>query len=148
MAADKMIGEINATEYSMYTFYRKYDKIPKKYKVEGYRELRKVIVNILKIIRKNFVNRKAGVAIKNFAYFFVWKAPRKNSYLDEHNNESYNYHTNGHNYYLVMMPYNKFRGWQMDWKFTSGRGGITRDISHKIKSGYEYKAYPHSLRKI
>lgn len=143
-----MLGEINALDYSMYTFYRKYDKIPKKFKVGDFRELRKVMVSLLKVIKSNFIERKAGVAIKNFAYFFVWKAPRKNSYLDRHNNQSYNYHTDMHNYYLVMLPYTKFKGWQMDWRFTDGEKGLTRQISHKIKSGYRYKAYPHSLRKI
>lgn len=143
-----MLGEINALDYSMYTFYRKYDKIPKKFKVGDFRELRKVMVSLFRVIKSNFIKRKAGVAIKNFAYFFVWKAPRKNSYLDRYNNQSYNYHTDMYNYYLVMMPYTKFKGWQMDWRFTDGEKGLTRQISHKIKSGYRYKAYPHSLRKI
>lgn len=145
MKRDTMKGEVNYFSNGIFKYYREYEGIPKKYKVETSSQLRKLLNDIFRTIKKNIINRKAGVCLKKFAYFFVWMSPRKSSFWIN-GEEQYNFHSDMHNYYLTMTPHIKFRGWQMDYCFPSGPKGLTRAVSKKIKAQHKYKAYPYSVR--
>jgi hypothetical protein len=139
--------------HSMNTEYLKYNKIPKKYRVEGREELRKLIKTICKHIGNEIVEKPGGVHIRRLGYFFVWKIPRKTTYHKKIKGgkleENYNYHTNHYMYSPIFLPSidknRTFADWSMDNSFTST---VKQGIKNKVSSGFKYKIYPYSIQAL
>lgn len=134
-----------------YNAYCKRKKISKYEKVDKYL-LIKIAGNILKEIGKQMVISKGGVMIKNFGYFFVWKTQAKITYGEKFKHSPgeprFNYHTNNYFYTPVFIPaggpYN-MKYWSMDHKFCKQ---VKDGICEKLVSGFKYRTYVYSLRRL
>lgn len=149
----KLADHISVMHHSIYTEYRKYDKILKKDKVKGREQLRKVIKTICDQIGEDIVERKAGVHIKRLGYFFIWKIPRKSTYLKKVRGgkleEIYNYHTNHYIYSPIFLQSldskDSLKFWSMDNSFCEK---VKLGVRDKILSSYKYNMYPYSITRL
>lgn len=135
-----------------YTEFVKKNHVAKDLKVTGRKELFLIVKTLFKHIGKNLVERTGGVMISNWGYFFNWKIPRKMAYQQKTRGqkivEKFNVNSDHYMYSPVFMSSggnHNMRGWLMDNKFCKK---IKLGINKKIDSGFKYKMYPHSLRKL
>jgi len=136
-----------------YNKYVKEGKIPQKHVAEDREEMRKILKTLCKHVATGIVECPGGVYIKGFGYFFNWKPPRKMAYhlliKGEKLEERFNYHTNQ---YMFLPTYVPMAGklhmrssWTMDKQFNQK---IKTGVSEKLRSGFEYRNYLFSLKKV
>ena len=153
MAIKRLFPGVKLLHHSIYTEYRKYDKIAKTKKVKGREELRNVMDVICKHIGKGIVESPGGVLVDNLGYFFVWKVPRKGTYFmrttDKEKQENYNFHTDHHLYLPTFVPtkpkISVIQGWGMDKTFHEE---VKQGIASKLRGGETYRMYAHSIKQI
>ncbi len=149
----KLADHINVLHYSIYTEYRKYDKISKKNRIKGRENLRGLLKKVCDKIGQEIVERKAGVHIKRLGYFFIWKIPRKTTYFKNvrggTREEKYNYHTDHYMYSPVFLQSldstDSLKYWSMDNAFCEK---VKVGVRKKVSSGYKYKIYPYSITRL
>lgn len=135
-----------------YTAYVKRHDVAKYKRALGRKELFLIVRVLLKHVAKNIVERTGGVFIRNLGYFFVWKIPRRMLYqrrtkgkkIEEH----FNYITDHHMYSPIFMSSggnSNLRSWLMDNKFSEN---VKKGIQARINSGFKYRMYPFSLKKL
>lgn len=113
-----------------------------------YREYKKVVGNALKILSRHISDNRGGIAIKGLGYFFVWKIPQRHySYFTEKDQKKMEGPRPMYNnrYAITFFPVKKYREWHSD-----GPMGINlrRRVKNNIRSGFGYKMYLYSLRKM
>lgn len=148
----KLAKPFNLLHHSINTEYLKQD-IPKKYRLENREELRKLVREICGVIGEEIVNSEGGVHINRLGYFFIWKIPKKMTYNTHisggKSEENFNYHTNHYMYSPIFLPSidkkSTLKNWGMDNSFNRK---IRFGIKDKLKSGFKYKIYPYSIRRL
>lgn len=142
----KLTGVIRVLDDSIYTEYLKY-RLPKKLKCKDRNELKKIVKSIFEVITENLIEKKYGVYIEGFGYFFIWKIPRKLTYnvmkKGEGVEENFNYKTGNYMYSPVFIANRYYRGWSMDNTFNTT---FKKKLKNKILSGFKYKTYLNSLK--
>ena len=113
-----------------------------------YREYRKLAILALKILASHIIQNRGGIAIKGFGYFFVWKIPqRHNSYFTSASDKKMEgpKPMYDNRYSVTFFPVNKYREWHADGPMSKY---VREGVKKKIRSGFKYKMYLHSLRKM
>lgn len=142
---------INRFSYKHYNNYFK--KNPKKYRMSNREEWFKFCNDFLEVVAENIVDREAGVMLKGFGYFFVWRVPKKMQYslmkAGKEKTEHYSFHTDNHMYSPIFQPLispaNYLRFYSMDNAFSKP---IKKGISKKLKNGESYKNYVYTYKKL
>lgn len=152
MALNRLADGTKLLHHSIYTEYRKYDKIPKTKKVKGREELRKVMDCICKHIGEGVVENPGGVVVDGLGYFFVWMPPRKGTYFQkgkEGSTEEYNYHTDHYMYFPTFIPMKPrvkvLNAWTMDKTFHEQ---VRLGVRDKLKGGAKFRMYAHTLKQL
>ena len=143
---------LDAKTHVAYTEYTKRKRsIPTIHIAEGREEMRKILKTICKHIAEGMIEKQGGVYIKRLGYFFNWMPPRKMTYHIKikggHLEEHYNYHTNHYMYFPTFIPMaaklETRVSWTMDKQFNHV---IRRRCAEKIRAGFKYKNYSHSIK--
>lgn len=152
----RVIKPYNLLDAKTHVIYNKFvreGKIPKKHVSEDREEMRKILKTICKHIATGMVECPGGVYIKGIGYFFNWKSPKKMPYhttiKGKGLKENFNYHTNHYMFfptYVPMASKTHFRSsWTMDKQFNHN---IKKGVAEKLKSGFKYTNYLHSLKSL
>lgn len=136
-----------------YGKYVKRKRLLKKYVAKDRVEFFKIMITICKHIADGIIETPGGVYIRNIGYFFNWMPPVKNSYhlkkrggeLEEH----FNFHTDHHFVFPTFIPMagqlNPRSSWTMDKQFNYN---IRRGCAKKVKGGFHYRNYIHTLKML
>ena len=149
----RYIKSIRLLDHTIGTSYKKYKGVSGSNRLKDREEVRKMVKTICKYIAEELVEREGGVQVKGFGYFFIWKIPRKMTYDIQQKGgekiEKYNHHTDHHMYSPVYLPTagarDIYKNWRIDGTFDRP---LRRRLKDKIVSGFKYKMYPYSLRKL
>ena len=133
------------------SIWNEYNKkyISKKYKFESREEFKKVIKEIFKVIAKNLIEKEAGVLLRNFGYFFIWKIPQKMKYsITERGKnvvEKYNMYTDNYMYSPQFLGGSNMSQWSMDNTFNYN---IKKNLKSKLLSGKHYKMFVNTFKSL
>jgi hypothetical protein len=150
----KVIKPYRLLDPSTHVYYNRYIKkkrLLKRYTAKDRPEMMKILKTICKHIAEGMIESPGGVYVKDIGYFFNWMPPRKNSYhlqikggkLEEH----FNFHTDHYFIFPTYIPMagilNPRSSWTMDKQFNHN---ITARCSQKIREGFQYRNYIHTLK--
>lgn len=155
---NKLIKPYNILDAKTHVAYTKYVKeggIPEKHKANGREEMRLILRTVCKHIAEGMIEYPGGVFIKKIGYFFNWKPPVKMSYylprVGEKSSEKelFNYHTDHYMFFPTYLPMSKKLDarycWTMDRAFNRS---LKKRTSEKIRTGFRYRNYMSSLKKL
>lgn len=122
----------------------------KKYPVENREEFKLIVKEIFKVIGEQLLTKPAGVFIKNFGYFFIWKIPVKRPYALTTQGKpitlKYNIYTDMYSYSPIFKPAKRFRGWFMDNSFNSNiKSGLHNKLINESKV---YKTFVNTFKNL
>lgn len=133
------------TNYKAYAFYNK-KKIPKKHRVENWKEYKAIINAIFKKVAEKVVETEGGVVLDRFGYIGNWMTPKKIIFRSPRKDGlklNPNYHTDGYFYvtslFTTVFKKNYLKGWSMDKMFN--KDNIKKPRGRYLKSGRKYKFY-------
>lgn len=143
---------LDAKTHVAYTKYKKEGKIPAKHAASDRKELRKILKTISKHMAEGVVECPGGVHLKGIGYFFNWKCPRKMTYHIKKEGEGLEEHFNHHTGHYMFLPtfvpmagkLDLISSWTMDKTFNQNVKDKVRD---KLKKGFRYNNYLHSLKR-
>lgn len=143
---------LDAKTHVAYTKFIKDGKLPITHKTDR-EEMRLILKTMCKHIANGMVETPGGVYIKKIGYFFNWMSPRKMSYHLKIKGgklkELFNYHSDHYMYFPTFIPMSPRlhmrSNFTMDKQFNHL---IKIGVSKKIKEGFKYKNYMHSIKSI
>lgn len=132
--------------------WKRYKKVAryKKYQLESREELKAIVKMIFQVIAEKLVTNEAGVFIRNFGYFFIWKIPNRNlrysiTQKGEDIKTKANFYTDNYMYSPIFVPDNTLKGWSMDNTFNNT---LKQDLSKQLNAGKKYKTYIHTFKNL
>lgn len=138
--------------YATYKFYCD-KKIPPKYKVNSFKEFKKIAREIFRVASYKLVNNKGGIVLDKLGYIGHWRMPKKKVFKQPKKGGATlntNNYTNRHFYITQLMTSiyhkNNFKGWSMDKSFN--RTHVKMERFKKLKAGLKYKFYYNLIRNI
>lgn len=132
-----------------FRYYRKNAKYRDKQRTKREYQHTSIINKFWEKVREDIINKKGGVYIEKFGYFFVSLHPERGIFRNKYTHKNYiNPETKSSFYYPVFIP--EISMWNlttytMDRQFCQS---FRKDISIKIKSGFKYLNFFTMLKSI
>lgn len=132
--------------------WKRYKKVAryKKYQVENREELKAIVKTIFQVIAERLVENEAGVFIRNFGYFFIWKIPNRNlrysiTTKGEEVKTRPNFYTDNYMYSPIFLPDTSIKSWSMDNTFNNS---FKQELSKELNTGKRYKTYMYTFKNL
>jgi len=142
----------NSTRLLDNFLWSRYKKVAryKKHKLESREELKMIVKTIFQVIAEKLVDNEAGVFIRKFGYFFIWKIPNRGlrysiTKKGEELKTKPNFYTDNFMYSPIFLPDNSLQGWSMDNTFNNT---LKQDLSKQLNAGKNYKTYMHTFKNL
>ena len=132
--------------------WRRYKKVAryKKYQLGNREELKTIVKIIFQVIAEKLVENEAGVFIRKFGYFFIWKIPNRDlrysiTKQGEELKTKSNFYTDNFMYSPILLPDNTIQGWSMDNTFNNT---LKQNLSKQFNAGKNYKTYMYTFKNL
>jgi len=142
---NKNVGLKRVVSHKLFTFY---NRRTKNKRIKDRQEFLKVAKEILTTVQQNIIEKEGGVVINNFGYFFVFRIPAKQvSVIPGRNGEEDTVVSNYDfvRYTVCFQPIEKNKEWHMSGE---KHYKLRKGVSKKLKSGFYYKNYLSTLKKM
>jgi hypothetical protein len=132
-----------------FTHYRKHSGLSNNDIIVGRDNWMRFIKDFYEEIFKYATETESGIYVPKLGYFFNWLCPKRmvpriSRHSDIGDMHMYNFHTKNRMYIPTFLPVTTISYYGMDKTFS---GAYKQAIFKKIKKGFKYKTYFHTLKK-